>query len=73
MAIVHSIQAEEFQTVVTIMREFLPEAEGQLKFRSLPNDDVVIAQMIERHQVLTGACVACLLFVLHCSPWILFL
>ena len=48
-------QAEEFQEVVTIMREFLPEAEAQLKFRSLPDDEVAIMQMIEKHEVLTAA------------------
>ena len=32
------------------MREFLPEAEAQLKFRSLPDDEVAIMQMIERHE-----------------------
>lgn len=45
------MQAEEFQDVVTIMREFLPEAEAQLKFRSLPDDEVAILQMIEKHEV----------------------
>ena len=45
------VQAEEFQEVVTIMREFLPEAEAQLKLRSLPDDEVVILQMIEKHEV----------------------
>ncbi|XP_070185712.1 microtubule-actin cross-linking factor 1, isoforms 6/7-like isoform X4 [Littorina saxatilis] len=42
--------AEEFQEDVTIMREFLPEAESQLKFRSLPDDEVAIMQMIEKHE-----------------------
>jgi dystonin len=46
-------QAEEFQEVVQIMREFLPEAEAQLKFRSLPDDEVAIMQMIEKHEVST--------------------
>ena len=32
------------------MREFLPEAEAQLKFRSLPDDEVAIMQMIEKHE-----------------------
>ncbi|PVD38690.1 hypothetical protein C0Q70_01310 [Pomacea canaliculata] len=42
--------AEEFQEVVSIMREFLPEAEAQLKFRALPDDEVAILQMIEKHE-----------------------
>ncbi|KAL8573597.1 hypothetical protein ACOMHN_007150 [Nucella lapillus] len=42
--------AEEFQEVVTIMREFLPEAEAQLKLRSLPDDEAVVVQMIDKHE-----------------------
>ena len=44
-------QAEEFQEVVTVMREFLPQAEAQLKFRALPEDEMVILQLIEKHEV----------------------
>ncbi|XP_005100351.2 microtubule-actin cross-linking factor 1 [Aplysia californica] len=42
--------AEEFQDVVTVMREFLPQAEAQLKFRALPEDEMVILQLIEKHE-----------------------
>ncbi|XP_067685972.1 microtubule-actin cross-linking factor 1, isoforms 6/7-like isoform X1 [Haliotis asinina] len=42
--------AEEFQDVVTTMREFLPQAESALKFRALPEDEVAIIQLIERHE-----------------------
>lgn len=42
--------AEEFQDVVTVMREFLPTAEAQLKFRALPEDEMVILQLIEKHE-----------------------
>ncbi|XP_041374834.1 LOW QUALITY PROTEIN: microtubule-actin cross-linking factor 1-like [Gigantopelta aegis] len=42
--------AEEFQEVVTTMREFLPHAESELKFRALPDDEVAIIQLIERHE-----------------------
>ncbi|XP_059145968.1 microtubule-actin cross-linking factor 1, isoforms 6/7-like isoform X2 [Physella acuta] len=42
--------AEEFQDVVTVMREFLPQAEAQLKFRALPEDEMVIRQLIEKHE-----------------------
>ncbi|KAK6961833.1 microtubule-actin cross-linking factor 1-like isoform X1, partial [Biomphalaria glabrata] len=42
--------AEEFQDVVTLMREFLPQAEAQLKFRALPEDEMVIFQLIEKHE-----------------------
>ncbi|GFO18176.1 microtubule-actin cross-linking factor 1, isoforms 1/2/3/5, partial [Plakobranchus ocellatus] len=47
--------AEEFQDVVTVMREFLPQAEAQLKFRALPEDEMVILQLIERHELLQRA------------------
>ncbi|BFZ22115.1 hypothetical protein BsWGS_25154 [Bradybaena similaris] len=42
--------AEEFQDVVTEMREYLPHAEAQLKFRALPEDEMVILQFIEKHE-----------------------
>ncbi|KAK6172103.1 hypothetical protein SNE40_018056 [Patella caerulea] len=42
--------AEEFQDVVTVMREFLPQAESELKFRAFPEDEVAIIQLIERHE-----------------------
>lgn len=44
-------QAEEFQGVVQVMREFLPQAEAELKFKSLPEDEVAIIQLIEKHEV----------------------
>lgn len=47
-------QAEEFQQVVQVMREFLPQAEAELKFKSLPEDEVAIIQLIEKHEV--GSC-----------------
>ncbi|XP_053386476.1 dystonin-like isoform X4 [Mercenaria mercenaria] len=42
--------AEEFQGVVQVMREFLPQAEAELKFKSLPEDEVAIIQLIEKHE-----------------------
>jgi hypothetical protein len=33
------------------MREFLPQAEAELKFKSLPEDEVAIIQLIEKHEV----------------------
>ncbi|KAL5005910.1 hypothetical protein ScPMuIL_017068 [Solemya velum] len=42
--------AEEFYDVVNVMREFLPQAEAELKFRALPDDEVAIIQLIERHE-----------------------
>ncbi|XP_021351800.1 dystonin-like isoform X3 [Mizuhopecten yessoensis] len=42
--------AEEFQDVVQVMREFLPQAEAELKYRALPDDEVAIIQLIEKHE-----------------------
>lgn len=42
--------AEEFQEVVQVMREFLPTAESELKFRPLPDDEFAIIHLIERHE-----------------------
>lgn len=46
-----SLQAEEFQVSVQIMRDFLPQAEAELKFRALPDDEMAIVQLIEKHEV----------------------
>ena len=54
-----SLQAEEFQSVVQVMREFLPQAEAELKFKALPDDEMAIIQLIEKHEV-----------GLHCSSYI---
>ena len=45
------LKAEEFQGVVQVMREFLPQAEAELKFKALPEDEVAIIQLIEKHEV----------------------
>ncbi|KAK3083433.1 hypothetical protein FSP39_022457, partial [Pinctada imbricata] len=42
--------AEEFQEVVQVMRDFLPQAEAELKFKSLPDDEMSIIQLIEKHE-----------------------
>lgn len=42
--------ADEFQEVVQVMREFLPTAEAELKFRPLPDDEFAIIHLIERHE-----------------------
>lgn len=46
-----SPQAEEFQEVVQVMREFLPQAESELKYKTLPEDEMQIIQLIEKHEV----------------------
>lgn len=33
------------------MRDFLPQAEAELKFRALPDDEMAIVQLIEKHEV----------------------
>ncbi|XP_036368174.1 microtubule-actin cross-linking factor 1 isoform X4 [Octopus sinensis] len=42
--------ADEFQDVVQVMREFLPTVESELKFRPLPDDELSIIHLIERHE-----------------------
>uniref|UniRef100_A0A0L8H113 GAR domain-containing protein n=1 Tax=Octopus bimaculoides TaxID=37653 RepID=A0A0L8H113_OCTBM len=42
--------ADEFQEVVQVMREFLPTVESELKFRPLPDDELSIIHLIERHE-----------------------
>ncbi|GAB1607826.1 dystonin isoform X7 [Argonauta hians] len=44
------ILADEFQDVVQVMREFLPTVESELKFRPLPDDELSIIHLIERHE-----------------------
>ena len=51
MEVFYCLQGEEFQGVVQVMREFLPQAEAELKFKSLPDDEMAIIQMIEKHEV----------------------
>ena len=36
------------------MREFLPQAEAELKFKALPDDEMAIIQLIEKHEVSHG-------------------
>ena len=36
------------------MREFLPQAEAELKFKALPDDEMAIIQLIEKHEVSQG-------------------
>ena len=44
-------QAEEFNEAVQVVREWLPQAESELKFRPLPEDEEAIVQLIEQHEV----------------------
>ncbi|CAH1789990.1 unnamed protein product, partial [Owenia fusiformis] len=42
--------AEEFNDVVQVMRDWLPQAESELKFRALPEDEDAIIELIENHE-----------------------
>ena len=44
-------QAEEFSEAVQVVREWLPHAEAELKFKALPEDEDQIVQLIENHEV----------------------
>ena len=45
------LQAEEFSEAVQVVREWLPHAEAELKFKALPEDEDQIVQLIENHEV----------------------
>ena len=36
---------------MTVVREFLPQAEAELKFKQLPEDEDTIAKLIDHHEV----------------------
>ncbi|ELT90302.1 hypothetical protein CAPTEDRAFT_225114 [Capitella teleta] len=42
--------AEEFNDVVQVIRDWLPQAESELKFRALPEDEEAIIQLIDSHE-----------------------
>ena len=44
-------QAEDFNESVQVIREWLPQVEAELKFRSLPDNEEAIVQRIEQHDV----------------------
>ncbi len=46
-----SSQAEDFNDAVQVVREWLPHAEAELKFRAMPEDEDAIVQLIENHEV----------------------
>lgn len=45
------LQAEDFNEAVQVVREWLPHAESELKFRPLPEDEEAIVHLIEHHDV----------------------
>ncbi|XP_067934591.1 microtubule-actin cross-linking factor 1, isoforms 6/7-like isoform X2 [Watersipora subatra] len=42
--------ATEFQVAVNSLRDFLPQAEQELKFQPLPEHELAIMQLMERHE-----------------------
>ena len=45
------IQAEDFNDALEAVHEWLPLAEAELKFRSLPEDEDGLIRWIENHEV----------------------
>ena len=46
-------QAEDFNDAVQVVRDWLPQAEAELKFRTISEDEEGIIRLIENHEVLT--------------------
>jgi len=46
-----AVQAEQFNDAIQIVRNWLPEAEAELKLHSIPDDEESIMQAIENHEV----------------------
>ena len=44
-------QAESFNDAIQVVRDWLPDAEAELKFHSIPDDEDSIMQLIENHEV----------------------
>ena len=47
------MKAEEFNDAVQVVRDWLPQAESELKFRAISEDEEGILLLIEKHEVLT--------------------
>jgi len=47
------MKAEEFNDAVQVVRDWLPQAEAELKFRAISEDEEGILQLIDKHQVTT--------------------
>jgi len=45
------VQAEQFNDAIHVVRNWLPEAEAELKLHSVPDDEDSIMQAIENHEV----------------------
>jgi len=54
-------QAEQFNDAIQVVRNWLPEAEAELKLHSIPEDEDSIVQAIENHEVRHVAPHCCIL------------
>ena len=50
------VQAEQFNDAIQVVRNWLPEAEAELKLHSIPDDEESILQAIDNHEVLNVFC-----------------
>jgi len=50
------VQAEQFNDAIQVVRNWLPEAEAELKLHSIPDDEESILQAIDNHEVLHVFC-----------------
>ena len=56
-----NVKAELFNDAVQLVRDWLPPAEAELKFRAITEDEEGIMQLIENHEVslMTFYCCNC--------------
>ena len=46
-----TVKADEFNDAVQVVRDWLPQAEAELKFRAISEDEDEILQLIDDHEV----------------------
>jgi len=51
-----TVKAEEFNEAVQVVRDWLPQAEVELKFRPISEDEEGIMLLIENHEVSFAIC-----------------
>ena len=51
-----TVKAEEFNEAVQVVRDWLPQAEVELKFRPISEDEEGIMLLIENHEVPFAIC-----------------
>ena len=50
------MKAEDFNEAIELIREWLPLAEAELKFRTIPDDEDGVIRWIENHEVSMNIC-----------------